>query len=222
MMFYQSSRHFFESRPFCWNFVILLFLVSTQVVFSTCLTFYNRQLWGAVFGVEKSYYSFEGKMNNISKAFLVGVFEENARLLQWLVFFVSSTRSVNFFVHLFNIINLNYGRPKDTRNARISSKTKTSTPRISKTGPFGVFHSDFFRHYATFLDSTKGPPLRLFRYFATQWMSKNPKGSPFYIFRHCDTVQKSHLKIFTEIFENLSRVTLNFFSYFAPNWRSTL
>ena len=35
-------------------------------------------------------------------------------------------------------------------------------------------------------------PLRLFRYFATQWISKNPKGSPCYIFRHCDTVQKSH------------------------------
>ena len=32
------------------------------------------------------------------------------------------------------------------------------------------------------------------RYFAIQWISKNPKGSspPFYIFRHCDTVQKSH------------------------------
>ena len=29
--------------------------------------------------------------------FLVGVFEENARLSQWLVFFVSSTQSVHFF-----------------------------------------------------------------------------------------------------------------------------
>ena len=64
---------------------------------------------------------------------LVGVFEENTRLLQWLVFFVSSTRSVHFFVHLFNIINLNYGRPKHTRNDRTSSKTKTSTSRTSKT-----------------------------------------------------------------------------------------
>ena len=44
-----------------------------------------------------------------------------------------------------NIINLNYGRPKHTRNARTSSKTKKSPSRTSKTGsPFGVFHSDFF------------------------------------------------------------------------------
>ena len=37
------------------------------------------------------------------------------------------------------------------------------------------------------LDCTRGP-LHLFQYFAIQWMSKNLKGSPFYIFRHCDTV----------------------------------
>ena len=114
--------------------------------------------------------------------FLVGVFEENAQLLQWLVFFVSSTRSVHFFVHLFNIRHLD-----NIRNS------KTGSP-----------------HYATFLKffgSTKGSPLRLFRYFATQWMSKNPKWSPFYIFRHCDTVQKSH---FFGFFKNLPRVPLYF------------
>ena len=26
-------------------------------------------------------------------------------------------------------------------------------------------------------------PLHFFRYFAAQWLSKNPKGSPFYIYR---------------------------------------
>ena len=35
---------------------------------------------------------------------LVGVFEEKARLLHWLVFFVSLTQSVRFFVHLFNFL----------------------------------------------------------------------------------------------------------------------
>ena len=37
--------------------------------------------------------------------FLVGVFEEKARLLPWLVFFVSSTRSVHFLctVHLYHM-----------------------------------------------------------------------------------------------------------------------
>ena len=37
-----------------------------------------------------------GPVKNDWMAFLVGVFEENARLLQWLDFFVSSTRSVSF------------------------------------------------------------------------------------------------------------------------------
>ena len=58
---------------------------------------------------------------------LVGVFEENARLLQWLV-----QRDQSNFCSLFNIINSNYGRPKHTRNGRTSSKTETSTSRTSK------------------------------------------------------------------------------------------
>ena len=36
--------------------------------------------------------------------FLVGVFEEKARLLQWLVFFVSSTRSVHFFCSFVQLL----------------------------------------------------------------------------------------------------------------------
>ena len=49
-------------------------------------------------------------------------------------------------------------------------------------------------------DCTKGFPFRLFRHFATQWMSKNPKGSPFYMFWQRDTVQKSQFQIFFGIF----------------------
>ena len=36
--------------------------------------------------------------------FLIGVFEENARLLQWLVFFVSSTRSVHLFCSIVQLV----------------------------------------------------------------------------------------------------------------------
>ena len=53
------------------------------------------------------------------------------------------------------------------------------------------------RLFETFWIAPKGHPFICFvRYFATQWMSKNRKGPPFYIFRHCDTVQKSHFQKF--------------------------
>ena len=122
-----------------------------------------------------------------------------------LLFFVSSTQSVHFFLHLFNIINLNYGRPKHTRNTRTSSKTTTSTSRTSKTEnilriPFGLFPSDFFRNYATFFELFWIPPKGLafvcFDILQHNGSRKIAKGPPFYIFRHCDTVQKSHFKIF--------------------------
>ena len=72
--------------------------------------------------------------------FLVGAFEENARLLQWLVFFVSSTRSVYFFVHFF-IINLNYEPPKHTRNTkpRPKQKHRRTEPRKHSMPPFVFF-----------------------------------------------------------------------------------
>ena len=104
------------------------------------------------------------------KCFLVGVFEENARLLQWLVFFVSSTRSVHFFVHLFNIINLNYGCSKHTGNVRTSSKTKknkTDSQNLENILRIPLrlswcfsLHGDFFGHYQTFESfwiAPKGP-----------------------------------------------------------------
>ena len=82
---------------------------------------------------------------------LRGVFRRrfrNARLLQWLVFFVSSTRSVHF-LSLFNIINLNYQNILETPEPRPKQKHRRPEPRKHRT-PFGVFHSDFFRHSATF------------------------------------------------------------------------
>ena len=45
-------------------------------------------------------------------------------------------------------------------------------------------------------------------------MSKNHKGSPFYIFRHCDTVQKSHQKKFLGKFFHVSKGSPQFFKIF--------
>ena len=46
----------------------------------------------------------ESLVPDISKVLIVGVFEKKARLLQWLVFFVSSTRSVHFFCSFVQLL----------------------------------------------------------------------------------------------------------------------
>ena len=60
-------------------------------------------------------------------------------------------------------------------------------------------------------------PLHLFRYFATQWMSKNPEVSPFYIFWQGDTVRKSHfLKFLGKIFKVTKGSPFKFFHVLQP------
>ena len=90
--------------------------------------------------------------------------------------------------------------------------------------PIWCFSLGFFSALCDFFEIFWIPPkglLRLFRYFATQWMSKNPKGSPFYIFWRCDTVQKSHFKFFFGSFAKISQGSPLIFSYFATNWSFT-
>ena len=110
-------------------------------------------------------------------------------------------------------------RPKHTRNARTSSKTKTSTSRpeprknSKDPSPFGVFHSDFFgtmRIFLKFHGLHQRVPLRLFRYVAKQSCQKIPKG-PLFTFFGTDTVQKSHFQNFSEIFKISQGSPFNFF-----------
>ena len=112
-------------------------------------------------------------------------------------FFFSSTRSVHFFQH--HQLELRTSKTSSKRQNLVQNKN-IDVQNLENRIPFGVFHSDFFRHCATFfeffLDSTKGSPLRLFRYFATQMDVKNPKESPFHIFRHCGTSKISLKKLF--------------------------
>ena len=81
--------------------------------------------------------------------------------------------------------------------------------------PLSFFHSDFFRHYATFFEAfwipPKGLPFNFFYILQHNRCQKSP-GSPFYNFRHCDIVQK----IFSEIFLNLPMVPLKFFPILQP------
>ena len=105
--------------------------------------------------------------------FLVDVFEENTRLLQWLVFFrqfnAIGPLSCSFVQH--HQLELRTSKTYSKRQNLVENKN-IDVQNLENIGcPFGVFHSDFFgTHF--FLDFTKGSPLRLFRYFATQWISK--------------------------------------------------
>ena len=69
--------------------------------------------------------------------------------------------------------------------------------------------------------SPNGPPL-FFWCFATQWMSKNCKGSPFLHFSalwYCSKI--SFQNFFGKFFQVPKGLLFNFFSYFATSWRFT-
>ena len=74
-----------------------------------------------------------------------------------------------------------------------------------------VFHSDFFRHNVTFFEVFGFHQIVSPLFVSIFCNTIDSKKIPFYIFWHCDTVQKSHLKIFP-------KGPPLFFSYFATNW----
>ena len=91
--------------------------------------------------------------------------------------------------------NLNNSNLRSASKTKRKNKTDVQNLENTKDPPITPLFSalwDFLKLFGLH----QRVPLHLFRYFATQWMSKIAKGPPFYIFRHCDTVQKSHLKNF--------------------------
>ena len=104
--------------------------------------------------------------------------------------------------------NLNNFKPQQLQpQKRVQNEKKKQNrhPQTRKPTKDPTLAPLFLRLFRSFLNCTRGSPLHLFRYFATRWMSKIRKVSPFYIFRHCDTVQKSHLKIFFGKFFHVSK-----------------
>ena len=73
--------------------------------------------------------------------------------------------------HFFNLFYVTY---KTGRDQRVSIF-------------FGTVRNVFFRK---FFKVSKESPLQVFWYFATESMLMNPKGSPFFIFRHYATFSK--------------------------------
>ena len=65
---------------------------------------YNEYLWSLRLGNVATLGHHRTRRAFVPGLFLAGVFEENARLLQWLLFIVSSMRSVHFLctVHFYH------------------------------------------------------------------------------------------------------------------------
>ena len=71
--------------------------------------------------------------------------------------------------------------------------------------------------FETFWIAPKGPPFICFDILKHNGCQKIPKGPSFYIFRHCDTVQKSHFKIFLgNFFQSLKGPRFIFFHILQP------
>ena len=107
-------------------------------------------------------------------------------------------------------------------NLRSASKTKRKNKRDVHNLENTPLPPLFFRTFLKFFGLHQRAPLHLFRYFATQWMSKNRKGSPLLHFFGTVTLFKNLIKKFLEIFSCLQRVpTSIFFKFFATSWSFT-
>ena len=122
-------------------------------------------------------------------------------MASFLFFFVSSMRSVHFFVYLFNIINLNYGPPKHTRNAKnidVQNLENVGSPLVFFTliffGTMRLFLKFFGFHQVFWIPQVFWVSPSFVSIFCnTMDPEKIPEGPPFTFF-DIVTLQNSHLK----------------------------
>ena len=62
-------------------------------------------------------------------------------------------------------------------------------PPFTFFGTVTLFKNHILKFLGNFFKSFKGPPFNFFHILQPTGVSQSPKGPPFYIFRHCDTVQ---------------------------------
>ena len=101
-------------------------------------------------------------------------------------------------------------KKKQNRRPQLRKHTKdpTSAPLL-----FGTR-----RHFEVFWIAPECPAFICFDILQHNGCQKTPKGPPFYIFRHCDTVQKSHLKNFLlgNFFMSSKGPSSFFFNFLQP------
>ena len=102
------------------------------------------------------------------------------------------TRKVHFFVHLFNNLELQQLQTLTTPTSEARPKRKEKTKQTSTTSKTHLSPTFFQHFFEVFWIAPEGPPFICFDILQHDGCQKVAKGPPFYIFRHCDTVQKSH------------------------------
>ena len=76
--------------------------------------------------------------------------------------------------------------PKILQNFKVSPKSTWWPKKLNEPKRIFLFFPRNIQHRARL----KGPNLQFFWSFATEWMLKNSKRSPFQFFRHCETFLK--------------------------------
>ena len=98
---------------------------------------------------------------------------------------------------------------KKKQNRRPEPQRHTKNPQIAPLF-FGTM-----RLFETFWIAPKGHPFICFDILQHNGCRKIAKGPPFYSFRHCDTVQKSHFEKFFGKFFHVPKGSLHFFFIFC-------
>ena len=98
---------------------------------------------------------------------------------------------------------------KKKQNRRPEPRKHTKNPHIAPL-VFGTL-----RFFETFWIAPKGPPLICLDILQHNGCQKIAKGPPFYIFWHCDTVQKSHFKKFFGKFFHVPKGSPSIFFIFC-------
>ena len=138
------------------------------------------------------------------------------------MFFFRHERSTFLFI-CSTTSNFNNFKPQQLqpqKRVQNEKKKQNRRPQPRKHTLAPLFFSTIFE---VFWIAPEGPPFICFDILQHNGCQKIAKGPPFYIFRHCDTVQKSHSKkFFWEIFSCLQRVPPSiFFKFFATSWSFT-
>ena len=130
------------------------------------------------------------------------------RLRSTFLFFCSTTSNLNKFKPQQLQHQKRVQNEKKKQNRRPEPQKQTKNPHIAPLF-FGTM-----RLFETFWIAPKGHPFICFYILQHNGCRKFAKGPPFYIFRHCDTVQNSLKKVRWEIVSCPQRVPLSFFFHF--------
>ena len=123
------------------------------------------------------------------------------------MFICSTTSNLNDFKPQQLQPQMRVQNEKKKQNRRPQPRKQTKDPTLAP-----LFFGTMRLFFEVFWIAPEAPPFICFDILQHNGCQKIAKGPPFYIFRHCDTVQKSHFRIF---FHVSKRSPLQFFKIFC-------